>query len=272
MDRLRSFADGTPLYARVGRVLRQRIADGHWKIGEQIPTIEFFMAEFGVARATIREAIQQLVSDGVLESQRGRGTTVLGKPDAGRSINSPIGSDANVSIDLVEIDRDAEVPASLAGDLKLEPRYMRVRKVHRRNGAPVTTAEIFVAESFARDLSDESLRTTMLVTLLWDKISVDGIELEHRLTIGAADLGIVERLDCALGDPIVRIDRKCVDRRTGVLLYAAAAAYPGRSYELRFAGDVRNFAWLDASVETIRGPGAGPAPGSKRRTKTKSRQ
>ena len=70
----------TPIYSQVATLFRRRIADGVWATGEQIPTIETLMSELGVARATVRHALQLLETDGLIDRRRGRGTYVTAVP------------------------------------------------------------------------------------------------------------------------------------------------------------------------------------------------
>src|SRR5580692_7447183 len=64
------------LYSRVETVLANEIADGDLKVGNQLPTEDSLIARFGVSRITVRRAIQNLVSRGLVEVRRGRGTFV----------------------------------------------------------------------------------------------------------------------------------------------------------------------------------------------------
>ncbi|MGH6798283.1 MAG: GntR family transcriptional regulator, partial [Roseiarcus sp.] len=63
-----------PLYLQVASVMRQRINSGRWAEGEQISTLEELEEEFGVARVTIRQAIELLRAVGLVLAQQGRGT------------------------------------------------------------------------------------------------------------------------------------------------------------------------------------------------------
>src|SRR5688500_6066372 len=63
-----------PRYVQVASVLRRRIRDGRWAVGERIATLEALEREFGVARVTVRQAIDLLQSEGLVESFQGRGT------------------------------------------------------------------------------------------------------------------------------------------------------------------------------------------------------
>ena len=76
-----------PLYLQVASVMRQRINSGRWAEGERISTLEELEEEFGVARVTIRQAIELLRVEGLVQAQQGRGTFVSGKAANNRSVN-----------------------------------------------------------------------------------------------------------------------------------------------------------------------------------------
>ena len=61
-----------PLYVQLADLLRQRIARGVWREGDKLPSLEQLVAEFEVARVTVRQAIERLTRDGLVSPQRGR--------------------------------------------------------------------------------------------------------------------------------------------------------------------------------------------------------
>ena len=68
------------LYARVETLLAGEITEGDLKVGDQLPTEGSLIARFGVSRITVRRAIQNLVSRGLVEIRRGKGTFVAAAP------------------------------------------------------------------------------------------------------------------------------------------------------------------------------------------------
>lgn len=64
------------LYSRVESVLASEINDGALKVGAQLPTEDTLITRFEVSRITVRRAIQNLVSRGLVEIRRGKGTFV----------------------------------------------------------------------------------------------------------------------------------------------------------------------------------------------------
>ena len=67
-----------PKYAQIADIFRQRIARGVWTQGFRLPANELLAEEFSVFRVTIRQAVDLLARDGVVEAQQGRGTFVTG--------------------------------------------------------------------------------------------------------------------------------------------------------------------------------------------------
>lgn len=76
-----------PKYHQIYLVLREQLEDGRFAAG--VPGELLLMKEFGVARVTVRRALERLVADGLIERAPGRGTVAIGRngmPKAGRSL------------------------------------------------------------------------------------------------------------------------------------------------------------------------------------------
>ena len=65
-----------PKYVQVAESLRKHILKGKIKTDEQIPNELVLSKQFNVSRNTVRDAIALLISDKLLDRQRGRGTFV----------------------------------------------------------------------------------------------------------------------------------------------------------------------------------------------------
>lgn len=65
-----------PKYLRLADDLRRKIKAGYWAPGDQIPTEPELERESTFSRNTVREAIQQLVREGLLDRRQGEGTFV----------------------------------------------------------------------------------------------------------------------------------------------------------------------------------------------------
>ena len=65
-----------PLYFQLKSLILRDIQKGVYPIGMQIPTEMELQASFGVSRATIRHALNELVNEGWLERKASKGTFV----------------------------------------------------------------------------------------------------------------------------------------------------------------------------------------------------
>ncbi len=108
---------GNYLYDQVSQAISKRIADGTYRAGDRIPSIGDLSAEFGLSSITIRRAIKELVSEGLLISRHGQGNFVRDR----RKIIREIGPRIDGLHDLAsDIRRAGFEPGVHLIDLRLE--------------------------------------------------------------------------------------------------------------------------------------------------------
>ncbi len=66
----------TPIYRQVKEIILNRIQSGEWKQGDFIPTETELCQEFQISRFPLRQAMDELSAEGILQRQRGKGTIV----------------------------------------------------------------------------------------------------------------------------------------------------------------------------------------------------
>lgn len=70
---------GSPIYIQIHNEMKKTIESGEWEVGNRIPAERELAVVFGVSRMTLRQAIQTLVDEGILERHVGDGTYVARK-------------------------------------------------------------------------------------------------------------------------------------------------------------------------------------------------
>lgn len=65
------------LYVQIYSIIKEKIENGEWPSGTQIPTEDELCKTYDVSKVTVREAIQELAREGYLKRQQGKGTFVL---------------------------------------------------------------------------------------------------------------------------------------------------------------------------------------------------
>lgn len=63
-----------PLYAQLRELLVEQIQDGFYKPGDRVPSELTLCEEHDLSRPTVRQAISDLVADGILVIEKGKGT------------------------------------------------------------------------------------------------------------------------------------------------------------------------------------------------------
>lgn len=73
-----------PAYRKVAAALMERILDRTLRDGDRLPSETELARQFGVNRSTVREAVRELESNGLVARRRGSKLLVVTRPEAGR--------------------------------------------------------------------------------------------------------------------------------------------------------------------------------------------
>lgn len=88
----------TALVGQVINILRSEIASGRWPVGSKIPVESELATEYGVSKATLRQAVQALVHVGVLETIQGNGTFVRASDEVGPVLSRYLAEEDDVTV------------------------------------------------------------------------------------------------------------------------------------------------------------------------------
>lgn len=226
-----------PLYLQVASVMRQRIETGSWPEGEQIPTLEAFETEFGVARVTVRQAIEVLRKEGLLDARQGKGTFVLGRPKRNRWLNltndlgSVIASIRDNVIKRVHIEENVQLPALNADEGKPAGSYTFLRSIQYNQDEPFSTVNLFLAQHIF-DRNREQFSHTAALPKIMELEDVKVAHAYQTVTIGVADPETAEQLEVGLGEPIAECHLILSDSHD-VAIYVADIKYRKECFTLR---------------------------------------
>ena len=82
------------LYVQIYAIIKEKIESGEWPSDTQIPTEDELCRIYNVSKVTVREAIQELVREGCLKRQQGKGTFVsYSLPNQGLSMRARLTED-----------------------------------------------------------------------------------------------------------------------------------------------------------------------------------
>jgi GntR family transcriptional regulator len=204
----------SPLYSRVETVLASEINAGPLKVGDQLPTEDTLIARFEVSRITVRRAIQNLVSRGLVEIHRGKGTFV-----AAPKITQELTELSGFVEDMHALSRKptarvlgreiATADATVARQLALTKgeRVVRIRRVRLADGVPISFDETYLPLEIGKKIITNNLKVEPIFSLLERKYDVPLIEAEYKLEAVAAEAEVAAALRVKQGSPIFRIER-----------------------------------------------------------------
>ncbi|WP_158845894.1 GntR family transcriptional regulator [Saccharothrix deserti] len=175
----REYETRVPKYLAIYRVLADRIADGRYPADAPLPAQRELVEEFDVSLMTVRQAIQALEADGLLETRHGVGTFVR-RPAFSYGLTGL----RSLSQDLVEqgIELETEVldaglvvpPADVSARLGV-PAGGRVLAVERLRSTRTTGGPVplllqtsYLPEGIGSRIGAEPLRHQSLYRLLED--------------------------------------------------------------------------------------------------------
>jgi GntR family transcriptional regulator len=213
-------------YIQLMTLFRSRIESGAWRVGDQIPTVDDLAAEYGVARATIRQALGALERDGLIERFRAKGTFVRQAPtkrlwcDVETDWSGLLRSREGAEIEVLE-DRDGvvaeDVPESVGTRATL---YRHVRRRHWRDGEPFLLADIYLDQRLSQKVTAEDLRSKTALKLVASIPGVRVADARQTLTIGGADVEAAGMLKLELNAPVAFVQRAALDAEGGLLMLA----------------------------------------------------
>lgn len=206
-----------PLYKRVKRSLIKNLARGEWKPGETIPTERQLASRYDVGIATVRAAVSELVSAGVLVRMQGKGTYVAehdesqiyryfhvarndGKQDLPRS-------------DLIWLRRGIASPEQ-ADILRLPRDESQMAVYEMRNvlsifGDPVVASDITVPASIFPDLSEDAVTANgqTLYAVYQKTYGISIIGTRERLSAANVNKSMATLLNLEPGTPVLEMRR-----------------------------------------------------------------
>lgn len=208
-----------PYYHQICAILRDKFANGEFAADERIPSEEQLQATFGVSRATVRQALQLLERDGLIERRPGKGSFAAANNDAvaevkmtclledlialgipGRSVVSDIGiATAGRSVaDAMQIRRGESVFT-----------FQRLVVV---DAAPFAAHRIFLPPSVRDNLDDKDVAKPHILRLLAEKCGLHAETAEHSIEAVLADTNHARMLGVDPGTALLCVTRTSYDK------------------------------------------------------------
>lgn len=226
-------------YIQLATLFRRRIETGDWPVGDQISTVEVLSKEFGVATMTIRQALNVLEEEGLIERFRAKGTFVRQRPrrdlwcDVQTDWSGMLIARDGAAIEVISDTQNVDLPVRQSEIGNAGESYRHLRRRHTRDGEAYYFADIYLSERIVALVTEDSFAKKAAMSLVAE---VDGLKITdatQTLTIDTADMELAEMINVPLGHPIAKVERCAVDE-TGEIVLLANGIYRGDRVRIDF--------------------------------------
>lgn len=207
-----------PLWRQLVQSLRSDILQGVFRVGAQLPTEEELCERFSVSRHTVREALRQLRTDGLVSSRQGSGTTVMPPPPSSpfnvhrvASIDELIAYavESRYVVDSTDLVARADLPAD---DLVLpdDGRWLRLQgfRYNEAQGTPpICWTQVFVASDYAGVERLMGRQRGPIWQLIEDMYGERLVEVEQSLRVRVVPDDVAAGLRVDAGASVVEVRR-----------------------------------------------------------------
>lgn len=229
-------AVSSPIYIQIHNDIKRAIEAGKWAVGDRIPSERELSRNFDVSRMTLRQAIQTLVDEGILERQVGSGTYVAnqkvqekmsgvtsftdlmltqGKQPTSKTISYHVMNPSLSEAEKLKLNEDDQV--------------LRMERIRYGDDVPICFEVATVPEKLIDGLSKKEV-TSSLYRALEDKKQLSPGKAQQTVSAMSASERIAEYLSIKRGDAILRL-RQVTYLQDGTPFEYVRTQYVGERFE-----------------------------------------
>src|SRR6266699_3592826 len=199
-----------PRYFQLKEIMRERIRSGEWKPGELIPSERELSEKYGISRMTARQAITELVNEGLFYREQGKGTFV-----SQRKITQQLIHLTGFTEDIrargqrpgTKVLSATMCPAdeTTAEKLRINPGTLifRLQRLPLADDEPLAIELSQITFKDCERLLEEDLEQNSLYRLLETKYGIPLMEADQELEAGLTGSEEAQLLKISLGRPVL---------------------------------------------------------------------
>jgi GntR family transcriptional regulator len=206
-----------PLYYQIKEQIRSWITSKQLLPGERIPSENELAKHFKVARLTIREAVSQLVKEGLIIRKRGQGTFVTKHTDIieGLSVESfsfldEIFYQVQKTKTKSAVIEEVAPARAIREMLKLKDSIetvIRIRRIRCLGDNLFNYIINYLPREIGTQLSKKALLAKPLLQILQQDLNLKFTEAFQTIRASFADQEVADALEIPIGSPMLNIER-----------------------------------------------------------------
>ena len=155
-----------PVYYQLKKIITDKISSGVYAVESLIPSERELSEILNISRMTVRQALSQLVTDGVLYREKGKGTFVSKPKFEQRNIMSfsDIAKEKGLVPSTTVLSFYKSFPdQSIAGmlDIRSDESIYTIKRLRLANNLPIGIEEVFIPERYCPNLENFDLSASL---------------------------------------------------------------------------------------------------------------
>jgi GntR family transcriptional regulator len=218
-----------PRYSQLKEIIRSKIRCREWQPGDLLPSERAFCIQYGMSRMTVRQALTELVNEGMLHREHGKGTFVNQFSDP-RLLTRLTGF-----TEQVEAQGQQSLTKVLSAQMKpadkVTARQLRIKtgrlifclqRLRLVNETPIALESGLISFIGCEQLLEEDLEHNSLFQLLETKYGLPPLKAEQELDIGIVGIKEAGYLNMPIGSPIHMVQVTVYTERDQPILYGTS--------------------------------------------------
>ncbi len=255
-------------YHQVYLVLREKLLEDQFAQG--LPGEFSLMQQFGVARVTVRRALERLAAEGLISREPGRGTrAITADPARSMASNAPAFTQGNQRArlaglleNLVSMGLETSVKvlgaevmpaASTVADalqIAVGESIQKAVRVRSTQAGPLSHITTFVPTAVSRPFTQRELSKKPILLLL-EKQGVKVGRAAQTISAKLADVQVARHLDIAVGSALLAVRRLILDDQERPIQWLHGLYRPDRyEYEMQLSrvGNIDAKVWVSEDL------------------------
>lgn len=253
-----------PKYHQIYLVLREQLHEGRFAHG--LPGELTLMQQFGVARVTVRRALEQLAGEGLIRREPGRGTRPLTGVDAGRAaapapgrqraqlnglLENLVSMGLRTSVRVLALDTvTASTAVAEALQLPAGSAVQKAVRVRSTREGPLSHITTYVPADIGCRFGRKELAKKPILLLL-EEAGVRVGRAHQIISARLADAEMARHLDVAVGTALLAVRRLIYDTQERPVQWLHGLYRPDRyEYEMQLSrvGSIDAKVWVSREL------------------------
>ncbi|WP_010531919.1 GntR family transcriptional regulator [Lentibacillus jeotgali] len=215
----------TPLYNQIKAYLQEKIDSGKWEAGYRLAAERELAEQFNVSTITIKRAIHELVHDGYLHRQSGKGTFVIKKEEQDISKMVSLHNEREESakhphklLSFKKVSAGSKLAKHL--DIKPSDQVYKIIRLKIEDGSPAVIEYSFVPSITFPELSVEDIDDNLLYNIFTKKYGVELDKAKIYFSTALAYEYEKELLNVPKGEQLFVLERYTNSKQQDIIEYS----------------------------------------------------